>query len=246
MAVRRREPLLAAGRTARLGPDQVHPARTPALERRAGVGYRDGRLHAPPQRGRPELRAAPLVDQRAPGRVSIASFRATTTPRRCWSPTTSATSHCASSMRAASGRTAGTPRSWSTRASCRSRSRSRWRSPRPRIGPDDDSELDTEPIHYARAVELPLRPIDLETLLNPEDEEGEVAAERRRRGRSEWQDGRRSASTSRRSRSGVAGLSDTDVADARRRGRRTRRPRPSHPTPPRSRRCLRAVNPDCL
>ena len=40
---------------------------------------------------------------------------------------------------------------------------------------DADSELDAEPIHYARAVELPLRPIDLEALLNPEEKEANVA-----------------------------------------------------------------------
>jgi hypothetical protein len=40
----------------------------------------------------------------------------------------------------------------------------------------DAEQLDAEPIHYARAVELPLRPIDLETLLDPEGgKETEVA-----------------------------------------------------------------------
>ncbi|MGH7338099.1 MAG: type II secretion system protein GspJ, partial [Myxococcota bacterium] len=40
---------------------------------------------------------------------------------------------------------------------------------------DADPELDVEPIHYARAVELPLRPIDLAALLDPEDEQGAAA-----------------------------------------------------------------------
>jgi hypothetical protein len=41
-------------------------------------------------------------------------------------------------------------------------------------GSGADPETDVEPTHYFRAVELPLRPIDLEALLDP-DKKQEVA-----------------------------------------------------------------------
>jgi type II secretory pathway pseudopilin PulG len=77
--------------------------------------------------------------------------------------------------------------------------------------PDADSELDAEPIHYARAVELPLRPIDLETLLNPKEEEN-VAQNQGEEGGANGKTVGECVNLSKIPRSGVAGLTDSDIA----------------------------------
>lgn len=41
----------------------------------------------------------------------------------------------------------------------------------------EEAESEVEPIHYAREVELPMRPIDLEALLNPEEKQNVAANE---------------------------------------------------------------------
>lgn len=46
----------------------------------------------------------------------------------------------------------------------------------PPPGSQDPAELDREPIPYRRLVELPVRPLDLEAMLEPEEEEGEQVA----------------------------------------------------------------------
>lgn len=76
---------------------------------------------------------------------------------------------------------------------------------------DADSELDAEPLHYARAVELPLRPIDLEALLNPE-EAGNVAENEDEEGGANDKSLAECVDLSKLPTSGIAGLSESDVA----------------------------------
>ncbi len=80
----------------------------------------------------------------------------------------------------------------------------------PPAAPGAEPELDVEPMHYARRVELPLRPLDLEALLNP-DEEKEVAQEE---GDEEDEDGGRTLAdcVDVGKLRGVSGLSESDIA----------------------------------
>jgi type II secretory pathway pseudopilin PulG len=111
-------------------------------------------------------------------------------------------------------------------------------------------ELDPteQPVLYARQVELPLRPIDLETLLNPEDEEGEDGADED----GEDEDGEqdedltlgRCLDMGKLQMSGIAGLSQSDVATLAAAARNN----PNAPFAPYAAALAGhpAVNPDCL
>ncbi len=76
---------------------------------------------------------------------------------------------------------------------------------------DADPELDAEPIHYARAVELPLRPIDLEALLHPEDE-ANVAQNEDEEGAADGKTLADCVDVSKIPSGGLAGLSESDLA----------------------------------
>jgi type II secretory pathway component PulJ len=84
---------------------------------------------------------------------------------------------------------------------------------RPEGSVTDDADPDVEPTHYARAVELPLRPIDLEALLKTDEEKDGAAGE------DEEGEGRTLAECVDLSKLplgvGTAGLSESDVAALR-------------------------------
>ena len=77
--------------------------------------------------------------------------------------------------------------------------------------PDADSELDAEPMHYAREIELPLRPIDLEALLKPEDEKN-VAQNEGEAGAAKGKTVGDCINISKIPKGGVSGLSESDIA----------------------------------
>ena len=85
--------------------------------------------------------------------------------------------------------------------------------PEESVSNDTDPDLDAEPVHYARAVELPLRPIDLEALLKTDEEKDGAAGE------DEEGEGRTLAECVDLSKlpigAGTGGLSESDVAALR-------------------------------
>jgi type II secretion system protein J len=72
-------------------------------------------------------------------------------------------------------------------------------------------EFDEEPIHYTRYVELPLRPIDLEALLHPEDE-ANVAENEDEEGSADGKTLADCVDMSKMPAGGMAGLSESDLA----------------------------------
>jgi type II secretory pathway component PulJ len=77
---------------------------------------------------------------------------------------------------------------------------------------EDELPLTAQPVLYARQVELPVRPIDLESLLNPDEEQGEEGGDQDEEGDEEQTVGQ-CIDTSKLQMAGLPGVSPSQIAE---------------------------------